>query len=159
MNFRGINIGYVKNIETTINNVITLIHIKSSNIKIPRYSIIEINQTGLFNDTSIDIIPLEKLLDSDKINIDIFSKDCVDSSIFCHHHYIKGNRGLNYDDLIRATTRIAQRFDDPRFFKFFYILLQSSLDITDEILLVTHSIHNSFLLLYSSISIFLFRYK
>lgn len=48
--------------------------------------------------------------------------------------YVTGDRGLNYDDLVRSTTRISQRFDDPRFFNLFYVFLQNSIELTDVIL-------------------------
>lgn len=48
--------------------------------------------------------------------------------------YVTGDRGLNYDDLVRSTTRISQRFDDPRFFNLFYVFLQNGIEITDVII-------------------------
>nr|QCI07673.1 hypothetical protein [Nitophyllum punctatum] len=117
-----------------------LVHIHSPKILIPKDSIIEINQSGLFNDTFIDIIPTQKLgidissMDYDKESVDVFANSCLESQFLCNYHYLQGDRGLNYDDLIRATTRISQRFDDPRFFCLFYLFLQNSINISDEIL-------------------------
>lgn len=111
--------------------------IKSPSILIPKDSIIETNQTGLFNDTSIEIIPLTEL----KYNkINVFSQSCLNSNFLCHNHYLKGNRGLNYDDLVRAATRISQRFDDPRFFNLIYLFIKNGIDISDEIILSIHNI-------------------
>lgn len=102
---------------------------------------IETNQTGLFNDTIIDIIPLETLKYK-SCGIDVFSSSCLKSNFLCHYHYLKGYRGLNYDDLIRAATRLSQRFDDPRFFSLFYIFLQNNIEISDEILDILSSASN-----------------
>lgn len=82
----------------------------------------------------IDIIPLEKLDNKIFTGINIFSKDCLNSQFLCNNHYLQGNRGLNYDDLVRAATRISQRFDDPRFFNLFYLFLRNILEISDEVI-------------------------
>ncbi len=152
---RGVNIGYIKNLQININSVIILAYIKSSNIWIPKNSIVETNQTGLFNDTVIDIIPLEKIELSELKLTNIFHKDCLSSSIFCNNQYIVGDRGLNYDDLVRATTRIAQRFDDPRFFSLLYMFLQNGLELSDDIIMILHEISDIICLFHISLRNFL----
>ena len=137
---RGVSIGYIESLQVNTNYVIVLAYIKSKYILIPKSSIVETNQTGLFNDTTIDIIPLKKISLFDLKKVDVFSKSCLNSNFLCNYHYIRGERGLNYDDLIRATTRISQRFDDPRFFNLFYLFLQNCIDISDEIVLITTDI-------------------
>nr|YP_009392435.1 hypothetical protein [Caloglossa monosticha]ARW60997.1 hypothetical protein [Caloglossa monosticha] len=139
--FRGIQIGSIKNIYMKVNSVIVVAYINSLNILIPKNSLVETNQTGLFNDTIIDIVPL-KIVDSKLFDINIFSSSCLKSNFLCNHHYLKGYRGLNYDDLIRAATRISQRFDDPRFFSLFYIFLQNNIDISDEFLDILNTASN-----------------
>lgn len=124
-----------------VSSILVLVHINSCNILIPKKSQIEVNQAGLFNDAVIDIVPLNEFgffaNDEKKFfmqRVDVFSKSCLSSRFLCNYHFLKGSRGLNYDDLIRASTRIAQRFDDPRFFNFFYIFLQNNLDISENVL-------------------------
>lgn len=121
---RGINIGHVKDMKLGLNTVMVLVDIKSTSILIPKKSIIETTQTGILKDAVIDIIPLEKIDFHQVSNINHFSSDCYKSKILCNYHHLYGERGINYDDLIRATTRISQRFDDPRFFSLCYLLLQ-----------------------------------
>nr|YP_009488589.1 Ycf22 [Grateloupia filicina]AWD77377.1 Ycf22 [Grateloupia filicina]BCB14925.1 Ycf22 [Grateloupia asiatica] len=130
---RGINIGYVKNIKMNFNSVLVLVHIKSNDILIPKNAIIETSQTGLLNDAVIDILPLETIFIEKIRDIDVFSNVCQESKFLCNLSYIYGERGLNYDDLIRAATRISQRFDDPRFFNLLYIFLQNSFEISEDI--------------------------
>lgn len=139
--FRGVQIGYIKNIYIKINSIVVMTHINSTKILIPKNSLIETNQTGLFNDTVIDIIPLE-MISNQSSNTDIFSVSCLSTNILCHHHYLRGYRGLNYDDLVRAATRISQRFDDPRFFNLLYLFLQNNIDISNEILSTLTSASN-----------------
>nr|QCI06364.1 hypothetical protein [Dictyurus purpurascens] len=138
VNFRGIQVGYVKKIYMKVNSIVILVHIQSSETLLPKKSIIETNQVGLFNNTVIDIISLYQLNTDFETNnqkkINVFSENCRDSQFLCNNFYLKGDRGLNYDDLVRATTRISQRFDDPRFFSLFYTFLQNSIDISDDIL-------------------------
>nr|YP_009315096.1 Hypothetical protein ycf22 [Titanophycus setchellii]SCW23551.1 Hypothetical protein ycf22 [Titanophycus setchellii] len=131
---RGVVIGSVVEISSEVNSVLALVKFNSSSLLIPRNSLIETNQTGLLNDSILDIIPLETISSSKQIGLDPLSAHCNDSQILCHLSYVQGDRGLNYDDLIRATTRISQRFDDPRFFNLFYMFLQNSLEITDHVL-------------------------
>nr|QCI05157.1 hypothetical protein [Centroceras clavulatum] len=140
VNMRGVNIGYVKSLKINSNSVLVGIYIISSNILIPKSSIVETSQTSLFNNTIIDIIPLQKYYLNDQYFIDVFDLDCNSSQFLCHNQYIIGERGLNYDDLIRATTRIAQRFDDPRFFSLFYLFLQNIFEISDDFVDITNTL-------------------
>lgn len=134
LRFRGLTIGSVVDVMIGVNSVLTLVLIDSIANIIPVNSLVETNQTGLLNDTIIDIIPLEAIESVNRITLDPLSKDCEDTLVLCHLSYLEGDRGLNYDDLIRATTRISQRFDDPRFFNLFYIFLQNSIELTDSLI-------------------------
>lgn len=130
---RGIQVGSIQSMQLKLNGVLVLAQIDSSNILIPKNSIIETTQTGLLNEAVIDIIPL-KLLKQDNTIYSPLSSNCDSNYIICNQNYILGDRGLNYDDLIRSTTRISQRFDDPRFFSLFYVFLQNGIEVTDTIL-------------------------
>ena len=154
---RGVNIGYVRSLKINPNSVLVSIYITSSNILIPKNSIIETSQTSLFNNTIIDIIPLEKNFINDWNDINVFKQDCYKSPVLCHHQYVVGERGLNYDDLIRATTRIAQRFDDPRLFHLCYLFLQNSLEISDDFIDISNNIMKLFEIFCSSLK-YLFLY-
>nr|WOA02487.1 hypothetical protein [Gloiopeltis furcata] len=137
---RGMNIGYIKNTRINLNSILVLAHINSRNILIPKNSIIETNQTGLLNDTIIDITPLENIKKIDRKSLDVFSLECARSNIICNLSIVEGDRGLNYDDLVRATTRISQRFDDPSFFYLFYLFLQNSIELSGDLINITMDI-------------------
>nr|YP_010471165.1 hypothetical protein N4M48_pgp027 [Synarthrophyton patena]UVF62994.1 hypothetical protein [Synarthrophyton patena] len=128
---RGLQIGSIQSIVIKPHCILTLAKINSSNVLIPKDSIIETSQTGLLNDAVIDIIPLSSLQLFDSSTISPFSNNCENSKILCNKMYLQGDRGLNYDDLVRSTTRISQRFDDPRFFNLFYVFLQNGIETTD----------------------------
>ena len=133
LRLRGLSIGRIISIKLHVNTVVVLAKINSSLNPIPRNVLIETNQTGLLNEAVIDIFPLENIEILNKQFIDPLSAKCLNSKIICNLSHLKGNRGLNYDDLVRATTRISQRFDDPRFFNLFYIFLHNGIELSDNI--------------------------
>lgn len=137
--YKGVNIGVVSRIGLSMNKIVVLVNIKSSNILIPSNSVFEANQSGLFNDIVISINLCNKSYDlqSEITNLAQSCNKC--SSFIQHNSYIKGYKGLSYDDLIRSTTRISQRFDDPRFFSLFYLLLKNGLYLSDELLVLTYN--------------------
>nr|YP_010197134.1 hypothetical protein LK098_pgp152 [Crassiphycus crassissimus]UAD84938.1 hypothetical protein [Crassiphycus crassissimus]UAD85142.1 hypothetical protein [Crassiphycus crassissimus] len=145
---RGINIGYVNKIQVKHNYVLIKVDIHLSSILIPKNSLVETTQTGLLNDTVIDITPLQTLKSQDIEKFNVFTKSCIKSLFLCHYDYIKGERGLNYDDLVRAATRISQRFDDPILFQLANILLQNTIDISNEFVELTDNISNITILIY-----------
>ena len=133
LRLRGLSIGRIISIKLHVNTVVVLAKINSSLNPIPRNVLIETNQTGLLNEAVIDIFPLENIEILNKQFIYPLSSKCLNSKIICNLSHLKGNRGLNYDDLVRATTRISQRFDDPRFFNLFYIFLHNGIELSDNI--------------------------
>nr|UAD84123.1 hypothetical protein [Gracilaria changii] len=145
---RGINIGYVDKIQVKYNYVLIKVNINLSSVLIPKNSLVETSQTGLLNDTVIDITPLHIIHNQDVEKISVFTKSCVKSIFLCHYDYIRGERGLNYDDLVRAATRISQRFDDPMLFQLASMLLQNTIDISSEFIEVTDNVANIVILIY-----------
>ncbi len=132
--YKGVNIGLVNRISLSMNKVVILVTIKSANILIPSNVIFEANQIGLFNDIVIGINFVNKLYYSKSDLMHLSQSSYNSSNVIQPNSYIKGYKGLSYDDLIRSTTRISQRFDDPRFFSLFYLLLKNGLYISDELL-------------------------
>lgn len=131
---RGVNIGYVQDLKLKSNTVIILIRVNSINTLIPKNSIVEITQIGLLKSSVIDVIPLETINIDQAANISHFSQNCYRSNILCNYHHLYGERGINYDDLIRAATRISQRLDDPRFFNLCYTLFQKLASLSSLVL-------------------------
>nr|YP_010726424.1 hypothetical protein P4D33_pgp147 [Hypnea spinella]WDY84899.1 hypothetical protein [Hypnea spinella] len=156
---RGVNIGYVKKIKIDLNSILLLVFVKSTSILIPKNSVVETNQTGLLNETVIDIVPLDLLKSHSVHGINVLSEQCYKSNVVCHLNCIQGERGLNYDDLVRAATRISQRFDDPGFFNIFYLFLQNSIDLSDDILNIAFDTSNFIFILYNFLKNILFNYR
>nr|YP_009541907.1 hypothetical protein [Neogoniolithon spectabile]AYR06116.1 hypothetical protein [Neogoniolithon spectabile] len=128
---RGVVIGKIKKIQLKADSVLVLATIHSSRILVPVNSLVETTQTGLLNDSVIDIIPCNQFVIPSKSSSNIKIQSRLDHNSVYDGMYITGQRGLNYDDLIRSTTRISQRFDDPRFFNLFYVFLQNGIELTD----------------------------
>nr|YP_009732438.1 hypothetical protein [Gracilaria textorii]QHS70958.1 hypothetical protein [Gracilaria textorii] len=145
---RGINIGYVNKIQVKYNYILIKVNINVPSVLIPKNSLVETTQTGLLNDTVIDITPLKNITVQDIENINVFAKSCAKSLFVCHYDYIKGERGLNYDDLVRAATRISQRFDDPVLFNLVNVLLQNTIYISNEFIELTDIIVDTAILIY-----------
>lgn len=141
------------------NSILVLVYIESSKIFIPKNCIIEVSQTGLLSDSVIDIIPLEAVSSDEIINLDLFSKECYSSKFICNLSYLYGYRGLNYDDLVRAATRISQRFDDPRFFHSFYLFIQNSLSVSNDLVYLVNDFANITNLFYYTLRNFLLNFK
>nr|YP_010619622.1 hypothetical protein PN023_pgp142 [Tayloriella tenebrosa]WAX03635.1 hypothetical protein [Tayloriella tenebrosa] len=145
VNLRGVKVGFVSRVTVHLNKVVVLLNINTQNTIIHKNSLFEATQVGLFNDIVVTITPLGHIKSSNLISTLILSRDCKSLSAICPNSYIKGYKGINYDDLIRATTRISQRFDDPRFFNLLYLLLKNIINISDELLFL---INNSSALIY-----------
>nr|YP_009500324.1 hypothetical protein [Gracilariopsis heteroclada]AXE43486.1 hypothetical protein [Gracilariopsis heteroclada] len=152
---RGINIGYVDAIRIKYDYVLIKVNINVSYILIPKNSLVETSQTGLLNDTVIDITPLDSIMSHDIRKVDVFSKSCIKSKFVCNYDYIQGERGLNYDDLVRAATRISQRFDDPDLFNLLYLLLHNTYKASSELIIITRNIVNKTTLFYDYLYKFL----
>lgn len=149
---RGINIGYINRIQIQQNYVLVKVNINTSSILIPKNSLVETTQTGLLNDTVVDITPLENINIQDMKNINLYTKSCMQSEFLCQYDYIKGERGLNYDDLVRAATRISQRLDDPILFQLANLFLQNTIYISNEFIEFTDNITNITILIYDYLS-------
>lgn len=130
---RGVYIGFVQKVQLKLNCVLVLVKIDSSETIILRNSVIETTQTGLLNDSIIDIIPEERFFLVNDFKSGPSSSSCNNSIVVCPNTYVLGDRGLNYDDLVRSTTRISQRFDDPRIFNLFYTFLRNTIQFTAEV--------------------------
>ncbi len=146
---RGVHIGYIESVRLKSSCVLAVAKINSRKTLIPASSMIETAQTGLLNDSMIDIVPCNNLFLHDLQIYSPLSKYCDSSVLICNRMYVAANRGLNYDDLVRSATRISQRFDDPRFFNMFYVFLRSSIEAAElfkEFLAIVTSINSSFII-------------
>jgi phospholipid/cholesterol/gamma-HCH transport system substrate-binding protein len=95
-------------------------------VKLPKSCFVEANQTGLLNETVIDISPLviSPQLLAPKLEDEQLEEDSI----------LTAYKGVHYDDLVRATTRVAQRLDDPKLFEQASELMCSLTNLSDEML-------------------------
>nr|WGH12776.1 hypothetical protein Ycf22 [Echinothamnion sp.] len=156
--FRGVKVGYVSRVGIHLNKVIVLLNINKQNTFIHKNSIFEATQVGLFNDIIVTITPLQDIQSKNLLSNFTLYKDCSSLSIVCPNSYIKGYKGINYDDLIRATTRISQRFDDPRFFNLFYLFLKNGINVSDELLFLINNSSSLFYFFFELINLMLLKF-
>nr|YP_009396562.1 hypothetical protein [Vertebrata australis]ARW65748.1 hypothetical protein [Vertebrata australis] len=158
VNYRGVKIGAIYRINLHVNKVVILVKINSSKILIPKDVIFEANQMGLFNDIVISINRSNSLFPVSYQDVVLHKNSSHMSNFITSNSYIKGYKGISYDDLIRSTTRISQRFDDPRFFSLFYLLLKNGIYLSDEILLLIYNSSTLLNLFIDSIALIFARY-
>lgn len=130
---RGFQIGSVVGLTYEIDTIIAHLRVNSRSILIPSESLVESSQVGLLNDVVVDIYPIGDI-NYTKLNfLDPKDEDCYEFGIICHQSTCcLGENGLNYDDLVRATTRIAQRFDNPKLFQLLYLFFYNTLELSDS---------------------------
>lgn len=134
---KGLTVGSVCKILKQADSIVAIAHINTSIGNIHQDSIVETNHSGLFSETTIDIVPLDTTLYNSYNRIDPFDSECPKSSNLCHLSSIEGERGFDYDDLIRVTTRILQRLDAPRHTKLSYLFWQPGMLSFRDILKIT----------------------
>lgn len=138
---RGFQIGSVVGLTYEIDAIIAQIRVNSRSILIPSESLIEATQVGLLNDAVVEIYPIGDINYSQLNFLDPKDKDCAEFSIVCHMSTCcVGENGLNYDDLVRATTRIAQRFDNPKLFQLLYLFFHNTLELSDSAVKISQEI-------------------
>ncbi|MBW4435146.1 MAG: MCE family protein [Pelatocladus maniniholoensis HA4357-MV3] len=112
--FRGVKVGNISSIRPRPNNVEVEIEIANPNLIIPRDVKVEANQSGLINESIIDITP-KSPLPSGTIAKPL-DKDCDPSLIVCNGSRLKGQIGISLDELIRSSTVFANLYTQPQIY-------------------------------------------
>nr|WDA99063.1 ORF193 [Gronococcus sybilensis] len=137
--FKGANIGKVVQITPKGYSILVAVQIQPANVLIPKYSEFEANQAGVLGESVIDVTPKpvihgeryetweERLERENSDNIvnssDLpaantpagtpLNKNCDSSKIVCHNDYVLGRKGMDYEDMVKTSTRVSQRLDSP----------------------------------------------
>ncbi|MFB2769218.1 MlaD family protein [Pelatocladus sp. BLCC-F211] len=112
--FRGVKVGNISAIRPRPNNVEVEIEIANPNLIIPRDVKVEANQSGLINESIVDITP-KSPLPSGTIAKPL-DKDCDPSLIICNRSRLKGQIGISLDELIRSSTVFANLYTQPQIY-------------------------------------------
>jgi phospholipid/cholesterol/gamma-HCH transport system substrate-binding protein len=93
--FRGVRVGRVLSIKPESNQVTVTVEIIQPDLKIPSNSRIEVNQSGLIGDTTLDITPVRSLSASE-LALTPFRPDCQSQMIICDGDQLSGQVGASF---------------------------------------------------------------
>jgi phospholipid/cholesterol/gamma-HCH transport system substrate-binding protein len=113
--FRGVKVGNISAIRPGPNNVEVEIEIANPNLIIPRDVKVEANQSGLINESIVDITPKSPLPSDANISKPL-DRDCDPSLIVCNGSRLKGQIGISLDELIRSSTVFANLYTQPQIY-------------------------------------------
>lgn len=124
--FRGVQIGKVQNLQPESSSVKVSVAIDNPKLVIPRDSLVETNQSGFLNSTTIDIFPKANLAEG--ANFDPISQDCDNNKIVCRGITIDGKTGVNFTQIVRETSETMRKLNDAELIN----NLNKTLKSTDE---------------------------
>ncbi|KAH7373083.1 hypothetical protein KP509_17G036300 [Ceratopteris richardii] len=107
---RGVDIGNVINVKSSLERIDVVIQVFDTKVVIPRGSLIEVNQSGLLMDTLIDITPPKQIPQPTAGPLDPHCSE--EAVIVCDRQRLKGEQGVNLDDLVVLCTRLAREVDE-----------------------------------------------
>ncbi len=124
--FRGVQIGKVQSLQAESSSVKVSVAIDNPKLAIPRNSIVETNQSGFLNSTTIDIFPKANL--AADANFDPMSQNCDRNQIICRGLTVDGTTGVNFTQIIRETSQTMRKLNDSELLN----SLNKTLKSTDE---------------------------
>lgn len=124
--YRGVKVGSISKITTGANAIEVELEINDPNLKIPANSTIEANQSGLINESIIDIVPPANSEISQNIPGPL-DKDCNPNLIICHQSSkLKGEIGISVDELLRESYKFTAQYNNKEFYENINRLLVTS---------------------------------
>jgi phospholipid/cholesterol/gamma-HCH transport system substrate-binding protein len=112
--YRGLQVGRVNDIKPSTNGVDVVVEIDSTSLLIPQDATLVARSSGLIGDTFIDIIP-ESTLPATVANMKPVGSNCDPNQIICDQARLKGEKGINLDDLLPYTYRFSKAYGEPEF--------------------------------------------
>ncbi len=113
--YRGLNVGKITQTRPGPNGVEVEAEIAPADLVIPRNVVVEASQSGLLGSTFIQINPTKPLATTAVAKP--LDPKCDSNLIVCHEDRLPGQVGVSVDELIRASTRFADVYSDPKFFE------------------------------------------
>lgn len=114
--YRGVDVGKIVSLNPGANGVEVTLEIDSTDLLIPKNATIKANQSGLLNQSSIDITPLQPL-PQEALDLSPIAKNCQGSAIVCNNERLQGQAGATLDDLLTSTVRLSEVYASPEFAK------------------------------------------
>lgn len=113
--YRGVNVGRITATRPGPNGVEVDVEIFPADLIIPRAVVVEASQSGLLGSTFIQINPTKPL--AIVAQATALEPDCDSTLVICNGDRLPGEIGVSVDELIRASTRFADVYSDPKFFE------------------------------------------
>ncbi len=123
--YRGVKVGSISRVKPGVNGVEVEIQIAPPDLIIPSNSTIEANQSGLINESIIDITP-KGLLPTGATKSKPLDQNCNKSLIICNGSRLKGMIGISTDALIRESTAFSAQFNDKKLYQNLNTVLERS---------------------------------
>ncbi|HIK45274.1 MAG TPA: MCE family protein [Leptolyngbyaceae cyanobacterium M65_K2018_010] len=137
--FRGVRVGRVLGISPDSNQVKVAAEITQPDLRIPSDSRIQVNQSGLIGDTTIDITPVRSLSGTE-MALTPFQPHCNSQVIICDGDQLKGQIGASYESLIRSAEGLANAFADPELIGDLKQTLGNAATFTEQGILLTEEL-------------------
>lgn len=141
VSYRGVPVGYIKNIVPGSNTVEVEIEINRGNLRIPAQSLIKTSQSGLIGETTIAIQPPAA---TNLANASIpgpTESDCDSTLILCSGDNVEGIVGVNYEDLLESSQQISEALSealaDPQTLENVREILANTRDISGNVVGLT----------------------
>ncbi|MCO5551766.1 hypothetical protein L7F22_005269 [Adiantum nelumboides] len=107
---RGVDVGNVVSVKSSLDSIDVVIQVLDAKVVIPRGSLVEVNQSGLLMDTLIDVTPPNQLPQPTVGPLD--PRCSEEGMIVCDRQRLKGEQGVNLDELVGLFTRLAKEVDE-----------------------------------------------
>ncbi len=137
--YRGVKVGNIAQVRPGPNNVEVEIEINNPNLIIPKNSKIEANQSGLISESIIDITPNASLPENQK-----FAKpseeSCNKTLIVCNGSRLKGEIGVNIDELIRSSSEFTKLYSQPGVYANVNDALQNTSKAAEQLTLLSKDV-------------------
>ena len=129
--YRGVAVGQVLSITPTPNEVEVAVEIASNDLRIARDAAIQVNQSGLIGDTTVDITP-SRPLTPQELEVNPSGPDCPGQTVICNGDRLSGSVGASYESLIRSAEGLADAFADPEIIANLKATLDNAVVLTES---------------------------
>jgi phospholipid/cholesterol/gamma-HCH transport system substrate-binding protein len=129
--YRGVAVGQVLSITPTPNDVEVAVEIASNDLRIARDAAIQVNQSGLIGDTTVDITPTRPLTPQE-LEVNPSGPDCPGQTVICNGDRLSGSVGASYESLIRSAEGLADAFADPEIIANLKATLDNAVVLTES---------------------------
>ena len=108
---RGVGVGSVLSVRPSLEQVEVLVEIDDVNIRVPRNSLVEANQSGLIAETLIDITPQKPIPPLASAAGPLEAGCEAEGVIVCDRGRLQGRTGVSMDAMVAVCTRLATEME------------------------------------------------